>query len=94
MQSDAFPTPPIYSYLFQPSLIQPFSTFENDSEIAIKMSSDFPIGDRHFQKLRSHHHSDALSLLLNEIETLIDNCSIEEAQLFWSATDCLKLKHS
>lgn len=94
MQSDAFPTPPIYSYLLQPSLIQPFSAFESDAEIAIKISSDFHIGDRHFQKLRSHRYSDALNLLLNDIETLIVNCSIEEAQLFWSATDYLKSQHS
>lgn len=68
MQSDAFPTPPIYAHHFQPRLTQ----------IDLDCSQD---GDRH------------LHYLLNEIEQLINDCSTEESQSFWSATDRIKIKH-
>ena len=63
MQSDAFPTPPIYMHHFQ---MQP--DFEQKQD-----------GDR-------------LESLLTQIEHLITDCSIEESQSFWLATDCIKLK--
>lgn len=66
MQSDAFPTPPIYTHQFQPRLVQP------DSE---------PQPDRN------------LTSLLNAIELLMTDCSAEESQSFWSATDRLRIKH-
>jgi hypothetical protein len=66
MQSDAFPTPPIYTHQFQPRLVQP------DSE---------PQPDRN------------LTSLLNAIELLITDCSVEESRSFWSATDQLKIRH-
>jgi len=66
MQSDAFPTPPIYAHHFQPRLAQ--------------LDLDCPQdGDLHY--------------LLDEIELLITDCSIEESQSFWSATDRIKIKH-
>jgi hypothetical protein len=68
MQSDAFPTPPIYIHHFQPRLVQP--NFEPQK------NSDRPVAG-----------------LLNQIEELINDCSIEESQSFWLATDCIKLKH-
>ena len=93
MQSDAFPTPPIYGYLFQPRLLQPFSGFDHEPEIAIEVTISNHVSDRHLEKLRSHTHANGLNALLNDIETLIVNCSHEEAQLFWSAADHLKFKH-
>jgi len=68
MQSDAFPTPPIYAHHFQPRLLLPEADQQQD-------------GDRH------------LNHLLDEIELLMTDCSIEESQSFWSATDRLKIKH-
>jgi hypothetical protein len=68
MQSDAFPTPPIYAHHFQPRLAQ--LDFEHQQD-----------GDRN------------LHYLLDEIELLITDCSIEESQSFWSATDRIKIKH-
>jgi hypothetical protein len=93
MQSDAFPTPPVYGYLFQPSLLQPFSGFEHDPEVAIEINSGNHASDRHLKKLLSHDHSHGLNALLTDIEALIINCSNEEAQLFWSAADHLKSKY-
>jgi len=66
MQSDAFPTPPIYAHHFQPRLAQHDHDRQQD-------------GDLHY--------------LLDEIELLITDCSIEESQSFWSATDRIKIKH-
>ena len=67
MQSDAFPTPPIYVHHFQPRLVQS----------ALEQKQD---GDR-------------LERLLAQIENLMTNCSTEESQSFWLATDSIKLKH-
>jgi len=67
MQSDAFPTPPIYVHRFQPRMM----------ELAPEPTKD---GDR-------------LEHLLDQIEMLISDCSTEESQSFWLATDCIKLKH-
>ena len=69
MQSDAFPTPPIYVHHFQPRLVQ---QHEDDQQ----QDCDRPLNN-----------------LLNEIELLMTDCSIEESQSFWSATDRLKIKH-
>ncbi len=68
MQSDAFPTPPIYAHHFQPRLARHNQNHQQD-------------GDRH------------LHYLLNEIEQLITDCSTEESQSFWSATERIKIKH-
>jgi len=68
MQSDAFPTPPIYAHHFQPRLAQ----------LDLERQQD---GDRH------------LHYLLDQIEQLITDCSTEETQSFWSATDRIKIKH-
>ncbi|WP_103666665.1 hypothetical protein [Pseudanabaena sp. BC1403] len=68
MQSDAFPTPPIYVHQFQPRLVQIDSEPQQDSD-------------------------SALSYLLDEIELLITDCSLEESRSFWSATDRIKIKH-
>ncbi len=64
MQSDAFPTPPIYSLRFQPRLA-----------------------------LAPPQDSRDLDNLLNEIELLIKDSSIEASKSFWLATDRLKVKH-
>ena len=69
MQSDAFPTPPIYVHHFQPRLVQ---QPEDDQQ----QDSDRP-----------------LNHLLDKIELLMTDCSIEESQSFWSATDRIKIKH-
>ncbi|ELS31765.1 MULTISPECIES: hypothetical protein [Pseudanabaena] len=69
MQSDAFPTPPIYSHYFQPRLL---------------------LHDLEPQPQDSQNDVDCL---LDEIEILIADCSIEESQSFWLATDCIKIKH-
>ncbi|MCY7333882.1 MAG: hypothetical protein LH649_14790 [Pseudanabaena sp. CAN_BIN31] len=66
MQSDAFPTPPIYAHHFQPRLTQLDLEHQQD-------------GDLHY--------------LLDQIELLITDSSIEESQSFWSATDRIKIKH-
>lgn len=68
MQSDAFPTPPIYAHHFQPRLVP----------LDLERQQD---GDRD------------LHYLLGEIELLITDCSTEESQSFWSATDRIKIKH-
>ncbi len=112
MQSDAFPTPPVYGYLFQPRLLQPFTGFDGEPAPISKFASNFASNfgesnesDRHLEKLHSHlgihpdratavhTNSQALNGLLSDIETLIVDCSSDESQLFWSATDCVKLKH-
>jgi len=67
MQSDAFPTPPIYVHHFQPRLVD--------------LESEPP------------KEGDRLEHLLDQIEMLISDCSTEESQSFWLATDCIKLKH-
>jgi hypothetical protein len=64
MQSDAFPTPPIYMHHFQ---VQP--------------------------DLEPKQDGDRLEGLLTQIQHLITDCSIEESQSFWLATDCIKIKH-
>ncbi len=66
MQSDAFPTPPIYTHQFQPRLVQPDAEPQPDCN---------------------------LTSLLNAIELLMTDCSAEESQSFWSATDRLRIKH-
>lgn len=66
MQSDAFPTPPIYTHQFQPRLA--------------KLDAE-PPQDRN------------LTSLLNAIELLMTDCSVEESRSFWSATDRIKIKH-
>jgi hypothetical protein len=71
MQSDAFPTPPIYSHHFQPRLL---------SKLPEQEASQ-PDSDLH------------LNQLLNEVELLITECSSEESQAFWSATNRIKIKH-
>lgn len=68
MQSDAFPTPPIYAHHFQPRLVQ--------HEVDQQQDGNRP-----------------LNHLLDEIELLMTDCSIEESQSFWSATDRIKIKH-
>ncbi|GBO52967.1 hypothetical protein APA_768 [Pseudanabaena sp. lw0831] len=68
MQSDAFPTPPIYAHQFQPRLVQHEFETQQDSD------SD-------------------LSYLLDEIELLMTDCSLEESRSFWSAADRIKIKH-
>ncbi len=68
MQSDAFPTPPIYAHQFQPRLVQHEFDPQQDS-------------DRD------------LSYLLDEIELLMTDCSLEESRVFWSAADRIKTKH-
>jgi hypothetical protein len=72
MQSDAFPTPPIYSQHLQlrlvPSTHSPFQ------------------GEEHQPKKPLEH-------LINEIELLVADCSEEESQYFWLATERLKIKH-
>ena len=99
MQSDAFPTPPVYGYLFQPRLIQPFTSFDSALEFAPESANDNHDSDRYIAKLQSCEPTApdaddwALNDLLGDIETLIADCSSEESQLFWSATECLKLKH-
>ncbi|WP_055076235.1 hypothetical protein [Pseudanabaena sp. 'Roaring Creek'] len=69
MQSDAFPTPPIYSHYFQPRLLF------------------------HDAELQPQDSPNEVDCLLDEIEILIADCSIEESQSFWLATDCIKIKH-
>jgi len=68
MQSDAFPTPPIYTHQFQPRLVQPQSDEQEDEDLH-------------------------LNHLLDEIELLMTDCSIEESRSFWSATERIKIKH-
>ena len=65
MQSDAFPTPPIYVHEFQPRLVQ----------------------------LEPEPQQDGVSNLLDAIELLMTDCSLEESRSFWLATDRLKIKH-
>ncbi|MFM7600605.1 MAG: hypothetical protein ACKO7R_05310 [Pseudanabaena sp.] len=69
MQSDAFPTPPIYTHHFQPRLVHPHEADPQQD------------GDR------------PLNHLLDEIELLMTDCSVEESQSFWSAADRIKIKH-
>ena len=71
MQSDAFPTPSIYSPIFQPRLVQ------------ISPEQLPRCGDRHLN----------FSALLNEVALLINDCSIEESDYFWSAVERLKPAH-
>lgn len=71
MQSDAFPTPPIYSHHFQPRLLPNLPEPEASQ----------PDSDQH------------LNRLLNEVEQLITECSSEESQAFWTATNRIKIKH-
>lgn len=79
MQSDAFPTPPIYSHYFQPRLLF------HDAEL---QPQDSQPQDSQPQNLQND-----VDCLLDEIEILIADCSIEESQSFWLATDCIKIKH-
>lgn len=73
MQSDAFPTPPIYSHHFQPRLLP---------------NPNHP--DQAISEPNSELH---LNHLINEVELLITECSSEESQAFWTATNRIKIKH-
>ncbi|PZV16493.1 MAG: hypothetical protein DCF20_08255 [Pseudanabaena sp.] len=68
MQSDAFPTPPIYTHQFQPRLVQ--DDFDQPQDGAMYVN-----------------------YLMDEIKLLMTNCSVDESEFFWSATDQIKIKH-
>lgn len=86
MQSDAFPTPPIYCHYFEPLLS--ISHSEQDLPSQAQYVQDLPT--------RNERKSDKelrCNQLLNEIELLITDSAEEQSQSFWIAANRLKLKH-
>jgi len=75
MQSDAFPTPLIYSPQLQPRLLADYVE-ASDSKSREDVEDNY-----------DYQH------LLQKIELLMADCSTEESQSFWVATDRIKIKH-
>ncbi|PZU95863.1 MAG: hypothetical protein DCE90_11980 [Pseudanabaena sp.] len=73
MQSDAFPTPLIYSLQLQPRLMPDYvDELDGNSHENVEANSEH---------------------LIHKIEMLMAECSSEETQSFWVATDRIKIKH-
>ncbi|OIP77126.1 MAG: hypothetical protein AUK48_04530 [Oscillatoriales cyanobacterium CG2_30_44_21] len=74
MQSDAFPTPLIYSLQLQPRLIPDYVEELDSCQEDVEDSHDY-------------QH------LIQKISMLVADCSPEEAQALWIATEQIKIRH-